>query len=728
MATAKRTLWIETFLQDKLSRPLTDVERAVARFGQKSLTSLKNIGADSIKKLRSEVVQLALVYAGFKGLQFAATAADDTANLARLAETTGDSVRNMSELVGAMALVGLSTGEAQNAIRSLENATRQALKGNVEFGASFEQLNITLTDLEHLAPSQKFERLAQALGKIGSEQERQFRLGQLLPDQYQQLLPVIGRGVDQFDALVTSARQAHATITTGQAEAAKALQSNMASIKLSFDDVIRTITERYGKDFSRLLANIASAIADHSEDIARFVQLIGTGLVKAVDLAGQALIGFVGVIEFFTGPLDGSQAKIKALYAELYRLQSLRNGTGLLLAEGPSKTDLDAQISKIYDQIAAAQKQVSRGLAGSMEDLRQQLLTGLGDLSQSIGASPITKDQAAAIVGAPTQAVLGDVDALIEQVKKQREEMAQLSQTPSRGRVLGSSGPASSVFADSPRVGSGFSDSRESFKRQQQELEQIAALAPTLRPLQDRLLELKRDAAVFELEHARTGAANADLVREAIAKVNEEFEKSQRLITGGDFFAGFKNGARDAVKEWTDFEKAGTQAAQQIVGGGLDNLTSELGAAIAGTKSWKEAWKDWATSVLSDLGRVAARLATVAILKAAGLADGGVVTGGTVPIKVAGAANGAIVTKPTLLMVGEGKSDEAVVPMPRGKIPVELRGRGGGNVTVNVSVQAWDRHDVQRVLLSNKDFLGQLIAQQVGTQAKLSQAITKART
>jgi hypothetical protein len=65
-----------------------------------------------------------------------------------------------------------------------------------------------------------------------------------------------------------------------------------------------------------------------------------------------------------------------------------------------------------------------------------------------------------------------------------------------------------------------------------------------------------------------------------------------------------------------------------------------------------------------------------------GFANGGVMKGG-----FRAYAQGGIATGPTMGLIGEGRYNEAVVPLPNGKaIPVDMRGSGQNNVTVNVSV------------------------------------------
>ncbi|HEV2292445.1 MAG TPA: hypothetical protein VGR35_01235 [Tepidisphaeraceae bacterium] len=57
-------------------------------------------------------------------------------------------------------------------------------------------------------------------------------------------------------------------------------------------------------------------------------------------------------------------------------------------------------------------------------------------------------------------------------------------------------------------------------------------------------------------------------------------------------------------------------------------------------------------------------------------ADGAIWNGGFTPLMAF--AEGGIVRRPTLGLIGEGGSPEAVIPMPSGRVPVELRGGVGG--------------------------------------------------
>lgn len=116
-----------------------------------------------------------------------------------------------------------------------------------------------------------------------------------------------------------------------------------------------------------------------------------------------------------------------------------------------------------------------------------------------------------------------------------------------------------------------------------------------------------------------------------------------------------------------------------------DSMQKGIQGVIEGTMSMKDAFKGMAKAILQSLAQVLAKMMTMRILSSAfgiPMADGGIIPmakGGVIK----GYASGGIATEPTYL-VGEA-GPEAVVPLPDGRsIPVDMKGGGTNNVTINV--------------------------------------------
>jgi hypothetical protein len=166
---------------------------------------------------------------------------------------------------------------------------------------------------------------------------------------------------------------------------------------------------------------------------------------------------------------------------------------------------------------------------------------------------------------------------------------------------------------------------------------------------------------------------------------------------------------REAAEPWKGYE----QAVVAAMGGTEDTLAAMLG----GTRDWQASLHDLLNSVIHDLEKLAIRAAITGPIvnglfgkegegsggsigsflgKAASwvggfFADGGIMTAeGRVPLRKY--SGGGIANTPQLAMFGEGSTPEAYVPVPSGRIPVELNGasRGSLSMTTNITVNVGD--------------------------------------
>lgn len=214
-------------------------------------------------------------------------------------------------------------------------------------------------------------------------------------------------------------------------------------------------------------------------------------------------------------------------------------------------------------------------------------------------------------------------------------------------------------------------------------------------------------------------------------------EVSANLPTDTDlFFEGFRENVEKAKARWSDFYQAGLDASQQLVDRGLNSLADAFGDIIVGAKTAKDAFRELARSLLSDLARIIARMLIMKALQAGGsllgFADGGVVKGDMgKPVKTEKFARGGIATGPTLALFGEGRGAEAFVPLPDGRtIPVTMNGGGGGGgTTINFNISAVDGQSVKRMLIAEGDTIAAVIQSKVqGRSVPFRQAMQRATT
>lgn len=197
-----------------------------------------------------------------------------------------------------------------------------------------------------------------------------------------------------------------------------------------------------------------------------------------------------------------------------------------------------------------------------------------------------------------------------------------------------------------------------------------------------------------------------DLLAEFILARRMQLNRRLEEINGS-VLDGIKRGAEEFVDQAGNMFAAGKEAFAAFQGTVTTGLNSAFDAILDGTKSAKEAFKDFARQALTEIGKIIAKLIALKIVKAlfggaGGFAEGGVV-GPVVAVKAfakgglanlagplaevqrfaSGGLTGGIVSKPSLALIGEGKQREAIVPLPDGKtIPAIITDPGGSNADV----------------------------------------------
>jgi hypothetical protein len=724
MATAeKRTLSIEARLKDHLTAPLGVIERTLKGFAAGGLAGLKRL-VSGFFSLKSAVVGLVAAYGGLRAIGAIREFGEQADALLKLAGTTGDTIANLSELQAAFELAGVKGDQFDDVLRTLQNSQRDAADGSEKQRDAFAELGISLEQVRDLAPSQLFEQIARGLGGLNSEFDRQVALSKLLPKQFQALMPVLGGGLREFQQAIVEAREAGATVTEEQARVAEQFNDAITKVTLSLGSVSRALLVAFGPRATALLESIAKGIASNKDRIVEIAEAIGVVVVRAINLAIDGVINLVGVIESIPG-VNLLGTDFNRQIADLERA-ALTYRT--FIAQGVDFTgDMRKKLDGVQQQLVDLQEKQSRGLAGALRATKAGLQQQLDDLTNQIrntaaGAGDKSPDETAAALGLPTS---NDIGVWEREAKKQIQ--AAVAASGAASAVAGSVFQTPARPAPAPqRDTSG--NQRERFAL----LQQIGNLAGDLQPVQDALAEIEAQATVLALAEAKEkGVINAQECAAAVALVKQRLDEAKAASNG--FFGGFAAGARAALQRWTDFAAAGREAAATLVDGGLNGLTDAFADIITGTKSAKEAFKDFARQMLADLARMIAKLFIMRTLQAAfGMEDGGVVPAmekGGIRAFAAGGVNrnGGIARRPTVLF-GEGKTAEAFVPLPDNRsIPVSFVGGGpsGGNV-VNFVIHAMDSRDVQRALYEQQGTLRTIFTNQAETQHGMRQVIRRA--
>lgn len=675
MASAeKRTLSISAKLNDQLSRPLGTITAKFAAFGKSAALAAKSI-FDRIFNLRGAVIGLAASFLSLSTVKAFGTQADE---LLKLARATGDSVENISELQAAFSLT-VKDGENFDAVlRALLSAAREAQAGNLDLANAFAAIGISIEELRTLGPSQLFEQMAQGLESFGTAQEKAAALGKVLPRQFLALAPLIGEGLDKFQDAVKQAREAGATVFLDQARIADDLGTSLSKIQLAIGGVSRALIAEFGPAAIVLFERLSKSITENREGIVAIASAIGELLTGSVYAAVTAVIELIGVVE----KLQGLLGKVGGLPGMFFASQ------GSIVEEGTAERLRNLR-DQIQSEFSAAVQQVRDG--GTASGFTSGAGFG-GDVPAPAAPTP------------PSTSVFG----------------------PTAGPAL--------FGRDDPEAGRSTDLALKNLKAQTDEMARLAGLAPGVNTLRDKLADLQRQAGVLELQDAKAkGLITLDDMNAAMAELEQKTARIKQQIGTGEFWGGFNQGAREAVSAFSDFSEIGREAAQSIVGEGLDGVSNALSDVITKTNETSQVWKNLARQLLGDLAKIIAKLITAAAISAIGLADGGVVQGqrlatggvvqGNMGVPFQAFASGGIANGPTLALFGEGRNREAFVPLPDNRtIPVTLSGdRGGTSYTFNIN--AVDGADVRRMLVNERETIAAIWRNEATTRTSMRQIV-----
>lgn len=217
--------------------------------------------------------------------------------------------------------------------------------------------------------------------------------------------------------------------------------------------------------------------------------------------------------------------------------------------------------------------------------------------------------------------------------------------------------------------------------------------------------------SVYDRETGALSSAMSDRL-----KIQEDYYKSMDAMQ-----SDWMGGISDGLANWLDASSDYSTAAAGVVSSSMDSALDNVASMLMGNKA---SWKDWASSVLSMIAKVALQMAAVNLVSGIVSSVGGAAVGaasaggGTANNSFSGGAynnltlnakggvyqshdlsqySGSVVSSPTLFAFAKGAGlmgeagPEAIMPLTRaadGSLGVRAIGTGGGSGGTNISVSA----------------------------------------
>ena len=216
--------------------------------------------------------------------------------------------------------------------------------------------------------------------------------------------------------------------------------------------------------------------------------------------------------------------------------------------------------------------------------------------------------------------------------------------------------------------------------------------------------------SVYDRETSALSSAMSDRL-----KIQEDYYKSMDAIQ-----SDWMGGVSDGLADWLDTSSNYSASAANVVSSSMDSALDNVASMLMGNKA---SWKDWATSVLSMIAKVALQMTAVnligGLVSSVGGAIGGAAAGGAsssnafssgsysnLALNAKGGVyeshdlskySGSIVSSPTLFAFAKGAGlmgeagPEAIMPLTRaadGSLGVRALGGGSGGGGTTISVNA----------------------------------------
>jgi hypothetical protein len=713
-----RTLNIVAKMRDQMTPAMSRAGAAFRKFGAIAWAALRRVWSTltSLKTLITGVLVGAL---GRFLVGQTREVAQVTAEYGEWASKLGATVEELDKLAFAASRRGLNFDQVREGLKTLQERLDDASQGTRTYAEHLERLGIDYVDplTGRLRSAVEIvPELSAAFARFVDEG----RLGELvlisedLIGGSENMLSVLLQEGPEALAAWQDLAEVYGIVTTRQATMAREVRNAFTDLERAADTVKRTFLEMFGAEIIGAARALARALAENRELVAQLIKQIGGLLLKALAAVLQLLVAIaqiIGAIADFLG-VDfslGAEAAVKSvskLYSEIHEARLEVERLQEAMAGGQD----------IGGSLAAAKRQLD-----SLESqLAVQSLISMA-YSASEGSSIGIADTIAKIV-ARTRELFG--------IERDRARLA--VEQPGRGQ------PTSGA------LGAPAGDSRPTFDKANvaigQQLQGIGVQQQLLqaedqtRSVQLALLDLDRQAAALQIGQTmlpliQQGVASFQDLEAAIGASDATFAKMAERVQGDSFMRGLSDGATEAMMRWTDF----TGAVQSSTSTLLDTAFSGLGDAftsiIDGSKSAKDAFKDYGAQILKTIAQIIPQLLIVRALKGlfgGFLEDGGITPGVTQTIPTRKFADGGVARRPTFALFGEAGA-EAFVPLKHGAIPVTVSGSGAGSIHFAPTINAMDARSVRQLLVDERETIMGIWQREMQRDVNYRQTIKRTR-
>ena len=639
--------------------------------------------------------------------------------LFNLQAKTGVAANALIGIGNAAKLADVDVGTLGKGLTKLNVNLVKAAEGNEALAGKFKRLGVDVKDANgQVVPADKaLKQIADRFADMPDGAQKAAAAVALFGKSGSDLIPLLNEGAASMEKFTYKVGEDFAARSDLFNDTITELGIKTQGFGLELTDALlpalQTILEVFGDLFDtdqdwtalfKVIEGVIRGIAVAIYTVVKAVDILIKNIVAAVQAASQAFAGdFGAAFNTITTAVSSGFAEAQQAIVDLNKLafgSAASPGTG----RRTRGRNMELDTTTADNEAAAAARRAAadaKRSASEQERLleRRAILTQKGiDLQQQLSRSIKDTRDAFDVLGAsPTQQLALNRDTALLESKRNLDDLTksvvalgnEVTQTGGKFdfkpflELLNQLGRANAELAEGDYQ-QGLKDLLPSLAEYDAKIAEVVRGKTELTELE----KLNAQVNLLQLDIlAATNPALAEqirLLRERAGVLDQATQKQKE--SSKSFGTQFKESFKQAYDSATNL---GANLAS-IATNGIDGLTN---AIVEFATTGKASFKEFAASVLKDLSAMLIKFAIFKTIGAlfpglTGFANGGIMTGdGPVPLKTY--ARGGIANSPQLAMFGEGSKPEAYVPLPDGRrIPVAMQGGGGGNTTVNVSVDA----------------------------------------
>ena len=209
----------------------------------------------------------------------------------KLARSLGITNREFGALSQVAREAGIDQNALANSIRTSQQAIQNARRGLSTYTRAFDELGLSIKELENLTPDQQFERIAQSLSQVEDRTQRLTLAQELFGRQGRQILNIVDDISDSLDDAREFQDKFNLSLSDVDASKIEEANDTVGRVRQSFGGLGNVLAN----EFSPIITELGNRFLESGADAESFSRSVQRGMEVAggaIDVVRKAILGF----------------------------------------------------------------------------------------------------------------------------------------------------------------------------------------------------------------------------------------------------------------------------------------------------------------------------------------------------------------------------------------------------------------------------------------------------